>query len=136
MRARLALQRRLGLPLLASAAAAADAVSKHGKAFDHYGDLAQCDGESGHQTRHYQLLLALHRVLKSVWGGAVRREPSDYAAYSDTRPDLSHPTRSLDPERQRRDVEEEEVLGGVGGSAGEPPVHTHGTGVRFRRISA
>ena len=77
-------------------------------------------------------------VCSSRCGGAPsaasRRTTPRTATQS--RPDLSHPTRSLDPERQRRDVEEEEVLGGVGGSAGEPPVHTHGTGVRFRRISA
>ena len=92
---RIAVQRRLGLPLLAVAAAPA-ARSRHGKQFDVYGDVASNDGEAGHQTQHFQLLLAIHKVVhkvaKSVWGGtpatSVRREPPDYRDYSDTRPDL------------------------------------------------
>ena len=51
--------------------------------------MATNDGEAGHQTRHYHLLLAIHKVVKSVWGGSVRREPPDYHGYSDTRPDLA-----------------------------------------------
>ena len=85
---RIAVQRRLGLPLLAVAAAPA-ARSRHGKQFDVYGDVASNDGEAGHQTRHFQLLLAIHKVAKSVWGGSVQREPPDYRDYSDTRPDLA-----------------------------------------------
>jgi len=85
---RIAVQRRLGLPLLAVAAAPAT-YSRHGRLFDVYGDVASNDGEAGHQTRHYHLLLALHKILKSVWGGSVRREPPDYRDYSTTRPDLA-----------------------------------------------
>ena len=39
--------------------------------------------------RHSLVLKTLVQVLKSVWGGQVRMEPTDYAAYSDTRPDLT-----------------------------------------------
>jgi hypothetical protein len=89
---RIAVQRRLGLPLQAAAAAAAatDAArSKHGKAFDLMGDLAQNDGVAGHQTRHFLLLNELFAALRSVWGGQVQREPTEYRSYSDHRPDLS-----------------------------------------------
>ena len=82
-------QRRLGLPLLAAAAASGARLSRHGKAFDCYGDVAQNDGEEGHQTRHFQVLNVLVSVLRSVWGGQVQREPADYEGYSDTRPDLT-----------------------------------------------
>ena len=70
-------------------AAAPATYSRHGRLFDVYGDVASNDGEAGHQTRHYHLLLALHKILKSVWGGSVRREPPDYRDYSTTRPDLA-----------------------------------------------
>ena len=85
---RIAVQRRLGLPLTA-AATAHGGLSRHGMVFDNLGDVAQNDGEAGHSTRHSLVLQALVKVLKSVWGGQVRMEPTDYAAYSDTRPDLA-----------------------------------------------
>ena len=85
---RVAVQRRLGLPLLA-AAGSLDRRSVHGMAFDCYGDVAQNDGEAGHQTRHYLVLEAVAKVIKSVWGGRVRSEPQDYASYSTTRPDIA-----------------------------------------------
>ena len=84
---RLAVRRRLGLPL-ATAAAAAEKRSRHGLVFDEYGDTAQNDADEGHQTRHYLLLNALFDAMRSVYGGVVQREPSEYKAYSDTRPDL------------------------------------------------
>ena len=85
---RVALRRRLGLPL-ATAAAAAQQFSRHGLRFDAYGDVATNDGEAGHQTRHYELLQALVKVVKSVYGGLAQREPVDYRDYSDKRPDFS-----------------------------------------------
>ena len=60
---RVAVQRRLGLPLLA-AAGSLDRRSVHGMAFDCYGDVAQNDGEAGHQTRHYLVLEAMAKVVK------------------------------------------------------------------------
>ena len=51
---RIALQRRLGLPLTAATAAAGGGGggrrSRHGKLFDKYGDVATNDGESGQRT--------------------------------------------------------------------------------------
>ena len=40
-----------------------------------YGDVAQNDGEGGHQTRHYLLLNELVAALRSVYGGLVEHEP-------------------------------------------------------------
>ena len=84
---RILVQRRLGLPLTATAAKGA--LSRHGKEFDVMGDLATNDGKAGHQTRHYEVLTELVRRLRSVWGSAVEYEPADYGRYSDTRPDLA-----------------------------------------------
>ena len=90
---RIALQRRLGLPLTAATAAAGGGGggrrSRHGKLFDGYGDVAQNDGESGHQTRHFLILNALYDAMRRVYGGQVRREPADCTEYSDHRPDLT-----------------------------------------------
>ena len=85
---RVAVQRRLGLPLLAAAGSLRQR-SAHGKPFDCFGDVAQNDGEAGHQTRHFLVLEELCVVLRSVWGGAVQREPQNYHNYSDTRPDVA-----------------------------------------------
>ena len=84
---RIAVCRRLGLPIV-EAAAVEGLRSKHGKMFDRYGDVASNDGDGGHQTRHYKLNLRIADVLRSVWGSAVQREPEDHASYSDYRPDL------------------------------------------------
>ena len=83
---RIAVQRRLGLPLSAVWTASR---SRHGQEFDRYGDVAQSDGDQGHQTRHFMVLQALARVARSVWGGRVQVEPDDYLGYSDYRPDLA-----------------------------------------------
>jgi hypothetical protein len=84
---RILVQRRLGLPL--TAVAAAGAVSRHGREFDVLGDLATNDGKAGHQTRHYTVLRELVQRLRSVWGSAVEYEPPDYKDYSDHRPDVA-----------------------------------------------
>ena len=63
--------------------------SRHGKLFDKYGDVAQNDGESGHQTRHFLILNALYDALRRVYGGQVRREPADLTESCDHRPDLA-----------------------------------------------
>eukprot|EP00964_Phaeocystis_antarctica_P071759 scaffold43833_cov58-Phaeocystis_antarctica.AAC.1 len=90
---RIALQRRLGLPLTAATAAAGGGGggrrSRHGKLFDKYGDVAQNDGESGHQTRHFLILNALYDALRRVYGGQVRREPAYLTESCDHRPDLA-----------------------------------------------
>ena len=85
---RIAVQRRLGLPLTA-AAVGGEGRSKHGHVFDMMGDLAANDGQAGCQTRHYEVLSELVRVLKTVWGARVEYEPKAYRDYSDTRPDLT-----------------------------------------------
>ena len=84
----IAVQKRLGLPLLA-AAAAGDHRSKSGRVFDAYGDVAQNDGAHGHQSRHWLVLEALYDALKRAYGAAVKKEPTAYRDYSDTRPDLT-----------------------------------------------
>ena len=38
---------------------AGESRSKSGRIFDAYGDVAQNDGESGHQTRHWLILNAI-----------------------------------------------------------------------------
>ena len=86
---RFAIQRRLGLPLLAAAAAGGGRLSRHGRRFDALGDVAQNDGEGGHQTRHFLVSLAIYDALRRVYGGQVRREPDNYFGYSDHRPDLT-----------------------------------------------
>ena len=85
---RIAVQRRLGLPLQV-AAFASTRLSKHGKRFDVMGDVAQNDGEAGHQTRHYLILESLFDALRRIWGGRAQKEPKDYGDYSDYRPDLT-----------------------------------------------
>ena len=87
---RLCLQRRLGLPLLAAAAAADGARrSRSGKLFDVLGDVAASDGEAGHATRHFMINNSIYDALRRVYGGQVRREPDNYRGYSDHRPDLA-----------------------------------------------
>ena len=86
---RIAVQKRLGLPLLAAAAAAGESRSKSGRVFDVYGDVAQNDGVHGHQTRHWLVLNAIADVLRRAYGGMAKKEPSNYHDYSDTRPDLT-----------------------------------------------
>ena len=81
---RLVTRRRLGLPI----SLGGHGGSKHDKVFDSFGDVAQNDGLSGHQTRHFMLLDAVFKAFRSVWGGRVAREPSNYQGYSDTRPDV------------------------------------------------
>ena len=83
---RVAVQRRLGLPL---AAADVGGVSRHGHVFDVMGDLAANDGHAGCQTRHYEVLTELVRVLRTVWGSRVEYEPAGFRDYSDARPDLA-----------------------------------------------
>ena len=85
---RIAVQRRLGLPLLAGATAVGKR-SRHDKEHDVYGDVAHADGEEGHATRHFLFLQALAKALKSVWGGLVTAEPANYLVYSDHRPDVT-----------------------------------------------
>ena len=84
---RIAVQRRLGLPL--TAAELSSGLSKHGHAFDAMGDLATNDGHSGCQGRHFSVLTELVRVLRTAYGRRVEYEPKGYRDYSDTRPDLT-----------------------------------------------
>lgn len=86
---RVAVQRRLGLPLL-EAAAAAGRRSRHGREFDVLGDVAQNDGKEGHATRHGLVLAAIYDALRRVAGASMlEHEPSNYRGYSDHRPDLT-----------------------------------------------
>ena len=84
---RMLVQRRLGLPLAAEAPP--DALSRHGRRFDVFGDLAANDGKAGHQTRHHDVLVELVQRLRGVWGSAVEYEAPGYLEYSDTRPDVA-----------------------------------------------
>ena len=86
---RIAVQRRLGLPLLAAAAAAGVRFSRGGKSFDAYGDVAINDGAAGHATRHFEVLRALVDALRRAWGARVEYEPASYRWYSDHRPDVT-----------------------------------------------
>ena len=86
---RIAVQRRLGLPLTAAAVSGEEGRSRHGHVFDLMGDMATNDGHAGCQTRHYVVLTELVRVLRTVWGSRVEYEPKGYRDYSDTRPDLT-----------------------------------------------
>ena len=86
---RIVVQRWLGLPLLAAAAASGGKSGRHGQALDSYGDVATNDNVEGHATRHFLILQALHDALRRVYGGQVQREPSNYSGYSDHRPDLT-----------------------------------------------
>ena len=67
---RIAIQRRLGLPLVAAASAAGEGRrSRHGRVFDSMGDCAANDGEAGHGTRHFLILNALYDAFRRVYGG-------------------------------------------------------------------
>lgn len=115
--ARIAFLRRLGLPLLAAAAAAGGGrLSRHGRRFDAHGDVAQSDGEAGHATRHFLINNALYDLFRRAYGGQVRREPSDYRGYSDHRPDL---TMLLDGELTVFDLKVFDPIGSTPGNAGE-----------------
>eukprot|EP00964_Phaeocystis_antarctica_P029802 scaffold16809_cov77-Phaeocystis_antarctica.AAC.1 len=57
--------------------------------FDALGDVAQSDGEAGHQTRHFLINHALYDAFRQAYGGQVRREPDNCMGYSDHRPDLA-----------------------------------------------
>ena len=86
---RVAVQRRLGLPLL-EAAAAAGRRGRHGRLLDVLGDVAQNDGEEGHAARHHLVLAAIYDALRRVAGaGSVTKEPQNYHDYSNHRPDLT-----------------------------------------------
>ena len=63
---RVAVQRRLGLPLL-EAAAAAGRRGRHGRLLDVLGDVAQNDGEEGHAARHH-LVLEPNRMVAAQQG--------------------------------------------------------------------
>ena len=75
---RIAVQRRLGLPLTAAEVGSSQGRSRHGHVFDVMGDLATNDGKAGWQARHHSLLEELVRVLRGVWGARVDYEPADY----------------------------------------------------------
>ena len=109
---RVAVQRRLGLPLLAAAAAAGTLFSRGGKTFDAYGDVAVNDGAAGHATRHWLVLRAVYDALRRAWGGRVAYEPADYHWYSGHRPDLT----LLAEELEAMDLK---VFDPVGSDAGE-----------------
>ena len=83
---RLQVQRRLGLPI--TIGCDGSRRSKHGKLFDVYGDVAQNDGLAGHAHRHTEVLKALVKVCRGVWGTRVEAEPQDYTSYSTHRPDF------------------------------------------------
>ena len=85
---RIAVQRRLGLPLMAAAAAAARRT-EGGVQHDVLGDAAQALSSSGHGHRHCETLRAIYDALRRVWGAAVTAEPQSYRDYSDHRPDLT-----------------------------------------------
>jgi hypothetical protein len=86
---RIAVQRRLGLPV-SEVATATGRRSRHGLQFDALGDVAQNDGREGHAHRHFLVLEAIVDALRRVMGrGAVEKEPSDYKEYSDHRPDMN-----------------------------------------------
>ena len=85
---RMALRRRLGLPI---DDAAVRLASTKGRAYDAYGDVAQNDGRQGHAHRHSTLLQEVVRIARSVWGARVQIEPDDYLPYSTYRPDMAVP---------------------------------------------
>ena len=88
---RIAVQRRLGLPLDEALARGAPTCSaRGGKVQDPLGDAASNIGRLGHCGRHNSLLAALAKVMRSVWGMLVEVEPRDHLGYSnDYRPDVS-----------------------------------------------
>jgi hypothetical protein len=85
---RIAVQRRLGLPV-SEVATACGRRSRHGLLFDDLGDVAQNDGCEGHAHRHFLVLEAIVDALRRVLGsGGVEKEPSNYRRYADHRPDM------------------------------------------------
>ena len=85
---RIALQRRLGLPLL-SAVSAVGRCSAGGTPQDCFGDTALALARRGHGTRHNLVRDAIFDAMRRVWGTQARYEPKDYHDYSDHRPDLT-----------------------------------------------
>ena len=83
---RIVVQRRLGLPL----DAALSRSTRDGKPHDAMGDAASNVGRAGHNQRHREVLDCLVRIMRSVWGNLVEKEPADHLDYSnDYRPDAS-----------------------------------------------
>ena len=54
------------------------------------GDAASNVRRAGHNQRHREVLDCLVRIMRSVWGNLVEKEPADHLDYSnDYRPDAS-----------------------------------------------
>ena len=94
--------------------------SRSGHMFDALGDVAQSDGEAGHQTRHFLINNALYDAFRRAYGGQVRREPDNYLGYSDHRPDLA---LLLDGELTVFDLKVFDPIGSTSESAGERGGH-------------
>ena len=54
------------------------------------------DAAYGHSTRHNSLLEQLVACMRSVWGGRVAAESTNYGPFSDHRPDTVTATASRD----------------------------------------
>ena len=54
-----------------------------GKVQDAMGDQAVNDNEAGHNTRHKEVLTAVVKALREVWGAAVEQEPKNHSYRAD-----------------------------------------------------
>jgi hypothetical protein len=79
------LARRFALPVQPCVSAAAS--SRHGYRFDELGDVAQNDGANGHGARHHDLLMAIFKGLRRVFGKSIQHE-QEAELWSSHRPDL------------------------------------------------
>ena len=106
---RVAVWRRLGLPV-ETGGGEGTRLSKHGKAYDRLGDMAQSDGHAGHAERHTSALAAYAEALRGAFGTSrvVTPDTDRHAGWEevspDYRPDLD--LRDFGPggERQLGDV--------------------------------
>jgi hypothetical protein len=104
---RVAVWRRLGLPVVTGGGEGAR-LSKHGKAHDRLGDVAQSDGHAGHAERHTSALAAFAEALRGAFGASrvVTPDTDRHAGWAEVSPDyrgswMDHQvTRGYRPERE------------------------------------
>jgi hypothetical protein len=91
---RIAIQRRLGLPL---SIATEERRNRKGQLLDVYGDVALNAPDTGFGSRHDALLAELVSVVRSVFGRRVVKEPRDHRSYNaGHRPDFNVADGALD----------------------------------------
>ena len=109
---RVAVQRRLGLIIDEALASPEPTLSaRGGRVQDPLGDAACNIAHAGCSERHHHVVAALVRIMQSVWGNLVEKEPQDHFGYSnDYRPDITAKWIGADRKRLIGDVKVKDPL--------------------------